>query len=433
MDNNNITYVINDIETSSKPFDLNDFTMDEIYKKDEEIETTEMQEVLDDLRGSHTVQQDSLETLVDEFVNEVGEDDDSKPDTIPDPIVGGEDEPLQEEPTVEIAAEPLQEESTVEIASEPLQEEPTVEIASEPLPEEPTVEIAAEPLQEEPTVEIASEPLPEEPTVEIASEPLPEKPVTKETPKLVFIIPYRERHEQYKFFSKHMKWILEDKSENAYKILYIHQTDTRDFNRGALKNIGFLVVKQLFPNDYQNITLVFNDIDTMPLVKNLFDYETIKKTVKHFYGFEFALGGIVSILAGDFEAVNGFPNFWSWGYEDNMLQKRVQSQEMEIDRKQFYPIFDRNILLLHDGLSRTVNKKEFDRFKSDTDEGIRSIRDLDYTIDENGFVNVRTFETGVQPAPVQNKSYDLRSGPVPFPKPVGNRGNKRKPTMRMVM
>ena len=114
----------------------------------------------------------------------------------------------------------------------------------------------------------------------------------------------------------------------------------------------------------------------MPLVKSIIDYETTPKVIKHFYGFEFALGGIVSINAADFESINGFPNFWSWGYEDNLIQKRAKSNNIHIDRSHFYPIYDRNILLLHDGLSRTINKKEFDRYVNYTDEGIHSIYNL---------------------------------------------------------
>ena len=62
-------------------------------------------------------------------------------------------------------------------------------------------------------------------------------------PNIIFIVPYRDREQQYHFFSSHMRMILEDVPN--YRILYIHQTDKRQFNRGAMKNIGFLVVKDL--------------------------------------------------------------------------------------------------------------------------------------------------------------------------------------------
>ena len=243
-------------------------------------------------------------------------------------------------------------------------------------------------------------------------------------PKLVFIVPYRDREQQYLFYSKHMKIIMED--EPNYKIFYIHQCDKRDFNRGAMKNIGFLYVKNKYPNDYKNITLVFNDIDIMPLTKNFLYYDTTHGNIKHFYGFENTLGGIVSIKASDFEEINGFPNFWAWGYEDNLLQKRVLKANKNIDRKQFYKIMDKNILILHDGVSRTVNKKEFDRYLQDTKEGIDSIYHLHYTVDEQtGFVNVQLFKTSTEPEVVENKEYDLRNGPRPFGNPVQSRRRGR--------
>ena len=113
------------------------------------------------------------------------------------------------------------------------------------------------------------------------------------TPQIIFIIPYRDREEQLHFFQRQITYLLEDYVEGTYKILFIHQCDERSFNRGALKNIGFLVVKDLFPDTYATITLVFNDIDTTANRKNDLDYKTIQGTVKHFYGFPFALGGIV--------------------------------------------------------------------------------------------------------------------------------------------
>ena len=297
--------------------------------------------------------------------------------------------------------------------------------------EAPVVE---EPVVEEPVV--TQEPVVEEPVVEdpvVTQEPVAEEPVVEKViPKLVFIIPYRDREQQHKFFSKHMETMLEDKSRGEYEIYYVHQTDTRDFNRGAMKNIGFIMIKNKYPDDYKNITLVFNDIDIMPLTKNFFNYETEVGIVKHFYGFENTLGGIVSIKAVDFEKINGFPNFWAWGYEDNLLQKRVETAGIKIDRSQFYHIMDKNILLLHDGITRVVNKREFDRYIQLTAEGFSSIRELRYSVTEDGFVNVHSFLTDTEPVTDENKNYDLRSGPKPFEiAPVQQR--RRKASMGMFM
>ena len=98
-------------------------------------------------------------------------------------------------------------------------------------------------------------------------------------PRIIFIVPYRNREKQKSFFLEKMKYIMEDINEIDYKILFIHQRDERDFNRGAMKNIGFLFVKNQYPNDYLNITLVFNDVDTTPKEKNMFNYETNKELI----------------------------------------------------------------------------------------------------------------------------------------------------------
>ena len=212
-----------------------------------------------------------------------------------------------------------------------------------------------------------------------------------------------------------MKTILEDYNKSDYEIFYIHQCDTRDFNRGAMKNIGFLTTKEKYPDDYKNITLVFNDIDIMPKTKGLFDYETVVGTIKHFYGFNFTLGGLFSIKGGDYEKIGGFPNFWSWGYEDNLLQLRALAAGLHIDLSQFYSIFDSNIIHLNDGLIRTINKSEFDKYLGNTSEGWHSITNISKTMDETtGFVNIINFDTGSQPNSNENKTYDLRNGSVPF-------------------
>ena len=161
---------------------------------------------------------------------------------------------------------------------------------------------------------------------------------------IVFIIPYRDRYYHKVHFDKYMEYILEDYDKDEYRFLFVHQQDDLPFNRGAMKNIGFLYVKENYTN-YKDITLVFHDIDTIPAEKGLLDYKTRQGVVKHFYGFRFALGGIVSITAGDFERVNGFPNYWNWGYEDNVLNMRIiQNPNMIINRNTFFDFGSMQIL-----------------------------------------------------------------------------------------
>ena len=255
-----------------------------------------------------------------------------------------------------------------------------------------------------------------------------DQPVDIVAPKLVFIVPYRDREQQQLFFSSHMKKIMEDVPESDYRIYYVHQNDKREFNRGALKNIGFLVMKEKYPNDYKNITFIFNDVDTMPYTKNFLNYETTFGSVKHFYGYKYTLGGIVSIKGSDFEKINGFPNFWAWGYEDNLLQFRVLAANIQIDRSVFYPIMDKNIMHMNDGIVRSVNRGEFDRYMSNTPEGINTINSLQYTIDETTeFIDVTHFLTGVVPNMGLKSEFDLRHGTVPF------KSNRFRPRMRMMM
>ena len=208
------------------------------------------------------------------------------------------------------------------------------------------------------------------------------------TPKIVFIVPYRDREQQKFFFSKHMSYVLENYKPHEYEIYFSHQLDNRTFNRGAMKNIGFLAMKQKYPDDYKKITFVFNDVDTIPY-KKLFDYETTEGTIKHFYGVKFTLGGIVSILGSDFEKMNGFPCYWGWGHEDNALLQRSRRNQLRIDRDIFYELGNHNILHLFDGMDRIVTGLESKRFLNDTgQDGLKTIRNLQTSISaDNEFKN----------------------------------------------
>jgi chemotaxis protein histidine kinase CheA len=348
-----------------------------------------------------------------------------------------EEAPVEEAPAEEAPVEEAPvEEAPVEEAPAPAEEAPVEEAPVEEAPaEEAPVEEAPAPVEETPA------PVEEEATQQMDNIYPPENITfsidnpTSTTPSLVFIVPYRNRQKQYEFYANHMKTILEDIDPNSYRILYIHQQDEREFNRGAMKNIGFITVKNMYPDTYQNITLVFNDIDIMPYTKNFLNYYTTTGIVKHFYGFTFALGGLLSITAGDFEKINGFPNFWAWGYEDNALQNRVTAAGLTTDRSQFYPILDPNMLHFSEGITRNMNRTEFDLFLSNTTEGINSISNIQSNLDEStGFVNVTYFYTPREENSALRQTYDLRDGAMPFKVPApAPRPGRRNPAMRMML
>lgn len=256
------------------------------------------------------------------------------------------------------------------------------------------------------------------------------KPVQEvEVPELIFVVPYRNRAQQKYFFSQYMSSTVLSHQSLKYEIYFSHQSDTRSFNRGATKNIGFLAVKAKYPKHYRSMTFVFHDIDTIPFT-SLFDYKTSSGTVKHFYGFQYALGGIVSITGADFERINGYPNFWGWGMEDNVLQSRCENAGLVIDRSNFFAIGSPQILHLFDGVTRLINQNDpWRATHDDGSDGLRTIARLKYKIAGcNGssnaadnvwvyhsesiyVINIETFETLQKYEETDVQKYDLREPP----------------------
>ena len=226
--------------------------------------------------------------------------------------------------------------------------------------------------------------------------------------KKVFIIPFRGREQQREVFIHHMEKILED---DNYVMLFIHQKDTRQFNRGAMKNIGFLYIKNEYPTNYKDMTFIFHDIDTMPYRKGLFDYETTSGVIQHYYGFTYALGGMFAIKGSDFEKIYGFPNYWGWGFEDNKFQKDWLAHGGKIDRTQFIKIHHPDIVQLSAGAfslwKKTINKKNVTLMQAQKakDSGFNTIRGLMYSTEDlsstskiihvNAFYTERGEEEGV--------------------------------------
>lgn len=219
-------------------------------------------------------------------------------------------------------------------------------------------------------------------------------------PHTIFIIPYRDRAKEKEKLDIFFQKLQKDRNWNndEVKFFYIHQLDKRAFNRGAMKNIGFLYVKTTYPNNYKNITLIFHDVDFYPSSTNLLPYTAESGTVQHYYGFEIVLGGIFSIKGSDFEKIGGFPNFWGWGLEDNVIYKRALDNNIQIDRSNFYKIYDDNFIYCDNGDKNEKRKlcsgAEYEIYKNNIESAgtFNSIKKIHINPDDT-FINVVSFTT----------------------------------------
>lgn len=208
-----------------------------------------------------------------------------------------------------------------------------------------------------------------------------------------------------------MTYILEDYIEgDDYELYFVQQNDSRPFNRGAMKNIGFLAMRDTYPDTYKDITFIFHDVDVMPYTKGLLEYEATPGSISHYYGFEFALGGIFAIKGADYELLNGFANYWTWGFEDNLMQNRAQRSGIHIDRTNFYKLNDMRILHISDGNQRTLNRNYMYELVQDSgDNGLKTITNLNYSKSPN-LIDVTCFDVEYSPWQGKYEQYDIRKG-----------------------
>ena len=239
--------------------------------------------------------------------------------------------------------------------------------------------------------------------------------------KYVFIVPYRNREQQKHFFVKYMEYLMEDYDKDSYDIIFAHQNNNLSFNRGAMKNIGFLYAKEKY-DYYKDIIFIFNDVDTLPHKKNILDFNLEENEIKHYYGFYFTLGGIFAIKGKDFEKINGFPNFWGWGYEDNVILEKALTHNIKINRSNFYEIGNHNILHLIDEFSKNIDVKARNDYKNkNIIDGLNTLNNLNYKYNNDiQMLDISSFTCLYNPyEKLEQTSLFVKPTPKKIPHPIG--------------
>lgn len=168
-----------------------------------------------------------------------------------------------------------------------------------------------------------------------------------------FIIPYRNRKEHLDEFIKRFT------SFNIDAHFYIiHQFNSDEFNRGAIKNIGFLEASKIHPDGL----FIFHDVDTYPTYWGSITYDTKKGEIRHPVGVKCEnIGTVCCFWKNEFEKVNGFPNYWGWGIEDVTIMYRAKKYNIHIDETNFVEVLYDSKKCYRPEHYR--NKKEYDYAK----------------------------------------------------------------------
>lgn len=226
-------------------------------------------------------------------------------------------------------------------------------------------------------------------------------------PKTVVIVPYRDRAAHRTQFLQVMKENLSHLED--CQIFFAHQADQRPFNRGAMKNLGFIAMKVKYPQHYKDMTFVFHDVDCWHREKGAIPYTTDHGVVSHYYGATYALGGMFAIKGADFDKTGGFPNFWGWGLEDNTMYDRALKAGLTVRRSPFYLMSDPNIARPFDGFKRLIAKRESVVYKFEQPDDITALINCAWTINGD-MIHVTHFLCGTAAGDQEYGTFDIRQG-----------------------
>lgn len=152
------------------------------------------------------------------------------------------------------------------------------------------------------------------------------------SPRLAVLVPYRNRAQHLARFLPHMLQYLAGQRGLDWTLHVVEQDGDAPFNRGALLNVGALIVGDRA--DY----FCNHDVDYLPLEA---DYSyTGMPTRLIWHGlrvqedYDDFFGAVIAYDRDHFRAANGYSNEYpSWGYEDQDLWLRFQRIGLPIGRR----------------------------------------------------------------------------------------------------
>lgn len=166
--------------------------------------------------------------------------------------------------------------------------------------------------------------------------------------RLNIVVPFRAREAHLqKFVPTVRAYFARDKIDRDifYRVLVVEQDKDLPFNRGAMKNIGFLLGRA--ESDYT----CFHDVDYLPiwadysypeLPTGIVWYGAEARQVAHgrsagmiyHKSLDFFFGGVFLTPNKTFAQVNGYANdYWGWGYEDVDLVNRFKANGIDVVRR----------------------------------------------------------------------------------------------------
>jgi len=227
--------------------------------------------------------------------------------------------------------------------------------------------------------------------------------MTKQTEKLLVVVPYRDRESHLAEFIPHINSIL-DQQNIDHKIIVIEQSWHKEFNRGLTSNIGF----SLFHNDFDYVCI--HDVDMMG---EDFDYSYESDKVVHLSfsrridtGYQDCydryLGGVVLFSKQDYLKINGFSNnYWGWGCEDDDLRLRCDTFNLSVVQRKckFYtlphpssayrtPQYMKNYEFMVEHF-RTPHEDRIKLFQNDGVNQCSNYFHLNSCMDQEGFTTVK--------------------------------------------